>query len=103
MDDTLKIILLVLAMAGVTYLLRVLPFAFFTKKITSPYIKSVMYYLPFAVLSAMTFPFVFYSTGNFYAALIGTAAAITLATFKQSLIVVAICACAVTLIFSFIV
>lgn len=88
-----KMALYILAMAGVTYVIRMIPMTFFRKKITSVYLKSLLYYVPYAVLSAMTFPYIFYSTGNIYTALIGTAVALIAATCKRSLLTVAICAC----------
>ncbi|MBE5734531.1 MAG: AzlD domain-containing protein [Clostridiales bacterium] len=94
--------LMILVMAGVTYLIRMIPFVFFRKKIKSDYLKSVLFYLPYAVLSAMTFPYIFYSTGNFYTALLGTVVAIIVAVFKRSLLTVAVCACLTALIFGFI-
>ncbi len=93
MSDNLKMVLLVLTMAAVTYLIRVIPFAFFRKRIKSRYVNSVMHYMPFAVLAAMTFPYVFYSTGNFYTALVGTGVAIIAALCKRSMLTVAILAC----------
>lgn len=84
----------ILVMAGVTYLIRMLPFTLFRKKIKSKFFQSVLYYIPFAVLSAMTFPAIFYSTGSTLTSAIGTVAAIVLAYFKLPLIVVAISACA---------
>jgi len=103
MSDNLKMVLLVLTMAAVTYLIRVIPFAFFRKKIKSRYLNSVMHYMPFAVLAAMTFPYVFYSTGNFYTALVGTVVAILAALFKRSMLVVALLACIAVFISGFII
>ncbi len=100
--DLLKMTVLILAMAGTTYIIRMIPLVFFRKKIRSKYLLSVLFYIPYAVLSAMTFPYIFYSTGNFYTALIGTIVAIILATLKRSLIVVAICACLAVFICGFI-
>ena len=37
-------------MAGVTYLIRMLPFVIFKGKITNTFIKSFLYYIPYAVL-----------------------------------------------------
>ena len=88
-----KMVALVLTMAVVTYLVRVLPMAFIRKKIKSPYVNNLLYYVPYTVLSAMTFPYIFYSTGNFYTALIGTVVALTASVCKRSLIVVAVLAC----------
>ena len=90
----MSIAVYILVMAGVTYLIRMLPFTLFRKKIKSKFLKSVLYYIPFAVLSAMTFPAIFYSTGNTVTAAIGTAVAVILAYFKLPLIVVSLAACA---------
>ena len=94
---------MILVMAGVTYLIRMIPFAFFRHKIKSTYLKSVLFYIPYAVLSAMTFPYIFYSTGNFYTALIGTIVVVIAAACKRSLLTVAILACVAVLIAGFII
>lgn len=94
--------LMILVMAGVTYLIRMLPFVFFRKKIKNRYVLSLLYYIPYAVLSAMTFPYILYSTNNLWTALIGTGVAITAALTKRSLLTVAILSCVTVLIFGFI-
>ncbi len=99
----LEMTLMILVMALVTYIIRMIPFVFFRKKITSTYIKSVLYYIPYAVLSAMTFPYIFYSTGDIYTALIGTVVAVIASVCKRSLLTVALLACAAVLIFGFII
>ena len=88
-------------MAGVTYLIRAIPFAFFTKKIENRYIKSFLYYIPYAVLSAMTFPAILYSTGDKITAILGTLVALVLAFFNFSLTTVAMSAAAVVFVASF--
>ena len=56
-----KYLLLQLAvMAGVTYLVRMVPLVIFRKKIENTFIRSFLYYIPYAVLAAMTFPAVFH-------------------------------------------
>jgi branched-subunit amino acid transport protein len=80
----------VLSMALVTYLLRAVPLCFFRKQINSKYVKSFLAYIPYAVLGALTFPDIFYSTGHFYSAMVGTMAAIILAIKEKSLVIVAI-------------
>ena len=90
MSKNMYMVLMVLAMAGVTYLIRVIPMAFFHKKIKSNFIKSLLYYVPYAVLTAMTFPSVFFVTGNVYSGIIGTCVAFIGAVSKRSLVVVAI-------------
>lgn len=52
----MKLFLYVLVMALVTYLIRMIPFTLIRKKIKSRFFKSFLYYMPYAVLSAMTFP-----------------------------------------------
>jgi branched-subunit amino acid transport protein len=80
----------ILLMAVVTYLPRVLPLVLFRKEIKSKYIKSFLQYVPYAVLGALTFPDIFYSTGTLATAVFGTGAAILLALKERSLVVVAI-------------
>lgn len=80
----------VLLMALVTYLPRVLPLVVFRKEIKSNYVKSFLYYVPYAVLGALTFPDIFYSTGNFATAICGTIVALILAYKDKGLVVVAI-------------
>lgn len=88
----MSIALYILVMAGVTYLIRMIPFTFFKKKIKSRFVRSFLKYIPYAVLSAMTIPAIFYSTGNICASIVGTLAAIVLAFFDLPLIVVALSA-----------
>ncbi len=88
----MSVIIYIAVMAGVTYLVRMLPFTLFRKQIKSQFVRSVLYYLPYAVLAAMTFPGIFYSTGNTVTAAVGTAVALVLAYFDLPLIVVAIAA-----------
>jgi branched-subunit amino acid transport protein len=92
MDKNLIAILLVLVMAVVTYVIRMIPFVFFRKKIKSRFIKSLLNYIPYAVLSAMTFPAIFYSTGSIITASAGTVVALIASITKRSLVVVAILA-----------
>ena len=90
MKLTLEICLYILVMAGVTYLIRMTPFVLFRKKIQNRFIKSLLYYLPYAVLSAMVIPDVFSSTGSVVTAGVGLAVACVLAFLDRSLIVVAL-------------
>ena len=85
-------------MALVTYLVRVLPIVIFRKKITNRTVKSFLYYVPYAVLSAMTFPAIFTSTGTYPSAIAGCAVAVTLAYFKKGLLTVAVGAAAAVFI-----
>ena len=79
MLDYGRILAAIAVMAVVTYLTRMLPLVLFKKRITNPFIQSFLYYVPYAVLSAMTFPEVLYSTASLISALCGLAAALFLA------------------------
>lgn len=88
-------ILCVLAMFIVTYLLRSLPMLLSRKKITNRFIRSVLYYIPYAVLASLTFPAIFYSTGSMATALIGTGIAMLMSFFRINLAIVAMVCVAV--------
>ena len=87
-----RVIICVLLMALVTYIPRALPITVFRKKIKSKYVRSFLDYTPYAVLGALTFPDIFYSTGHMLSAAMGAAAAIILGYFKRSLVEVAVAA-----------
>ena len=87
------VVLYVLVMALITYLIRMLPFTLFRKKITSPFWRAFFFYVPYAVLAAMTFPAVFTATASPWSALCGVAVAAVLALRKRSLTAVALSAC----------
>lgn len=80
-------------MAGVTYLIRMLPLTVFRREIHSVFVKSFLHYVPYAVLGAMTFPDVLYSTGSLWTALAGLIVAVIMAWRGRSLLTVAIGAC----------
>lgn len=77
-------------MAGVTYLIRMIPFTLFRKEIKSAFFRSFLAYVPYAVLGAMTFPSIFYATASLPSAIAGTAVALVLAFCKRSLLTVAL-------------
>ena len=89
----MKFALYLLVMAGVTYLVRMLPLVLVKKKIENRFIKSFLYYVPYAVLAVMTVPAVFYETSYLASAIVGFAVALVLAFFNRSLITVASFAC----------
>ena len=83
-------------MAGITYLVRMLPFVLFRKKIKNNFLKSFFYYIPYAVLAAMTIPAILYSTSDIASAAAGLVVALLLAFFERSLLTVAVGACLAT-------
>ncbi|MBR1534066.1 MAG: AzlD domain-containing protein [Ruminococcus sp.] len=86
----MSIVIYILVMALTTYLIRVIPFAAVRGKIKSRFINSVLYYIPYAVLSAMTFPAIFFATGDVVTSSVGTVIALIMAFFDLPLIAVAL-------------
>ena len=82
----------IVVMAIVTYLVRALPMLLINKPIESIFIRSVLHYIPYAILASMTVPYIFYATGNSLSALTGTVTAVILAWFNRSLITVSMVA-----------
>ncbi|MBO6164828.1 MAG: AzlD domain-containing protein [Eubacterium sp.] len=80
-------------MAGMTYLVRSIPFVAVKKKIENPFIRSFLYYIPYAVLTAMTIPAIFTATASVISAAAGLAVAVILALKGKSLTTVALTAC----------
>ena len=96
--NTAYLLIGVLIMALVTYLIRVTPMIVFKKKIENVRIKSFLYYVPYTVLAAMTFPAIFSSTQSQMASAIGCLAAVVLAYLNKGLLVVALGASGAVLI-----
>ncbi len=84
----------VAVMAFVTYLIRVLPIAVFRKKIQNKFVLDFLYYVPYAVLAAMTVPAVFYSSNGLLGAVAGFIVAVVMSLFERGLLLTAIAACA---------
>ena len=77
----------ILVMAGVTYLIRMLPLVLFKKEITSPFVKSFLYYVPYACLAAMTFPAILTATaGGILSGVVGLVVALIVAYKEKSLL-----------------
>ena len=92
-----NIYIYILVMAAVTYLIRMLPLALSRKEITSPFIRSFLYYVPYACLAAMTFPAILFATDSVISAAVGFIVAL-IAAYKESLLTVALFACAAVFI-----
>jgi len=102
MDNSVYVPLLIV-MLGVTYLIRAIPFVLFRKKITNRRVKAFLDYIPYTVLTAMTFPAILYSTGSVIAAALALVMAMFLAWRGKSLLTVALGTCAVSFIVSLII
>ena len=93
-----SIYIYILTMATVTYLIRALPLTLIRKKITNRFLRSFLYYVPYATLSAMTVPAIFYIGKGYVSAFLGFITALILAYRGKSLLTVASFACAVVFI-----
>jgi branched-subunit amino acid transport protein len=89
-----SIIAAILVMAGVTYLIPVLPPVLIRREIKSRFIRSFLYYVPYVTLSVMTFPAILYATASIWSALAALAVAVVLSLLRCKLPVVAVAACA---------
>ncbi len=87
---TSYIILGMVVMSLTTYLIRVTPMVVFRKKITNRFVRSFLYYVPYAVLASMTFPAIFSCTGSQLSAIVGCVVAVALAWFNRGLLTVAV-------------
>ncbi|MDO0821262.1 AzlD domain-containing protein [Desulfosporosinus nitroreducens] len=85
--------LYILVMAGVTYLIRLIPLIFMRREIRIVYLKSFLYYVPYVTLAVMTFPAILSATASLWSALAGFSVALILAYRGGSLFKVSILAC----------
>ena len=89
----MKIYLYIFVMAVTTYLIRALPLTLLKKPIRSRFLRSFLYYVPVACLTAMTFPAIFYATDHVVSGAVGLLTGVLLAYKNKSLIVVAVASC----------
>ena len=90
----MKLYLYVFVMALVTYLIRVLPLTLLRKPIKSRFVKSFLHYVPYACLTAMTFPALLYDTTYAFSGAAALVIAVWLAFRGKSLLTVSLASCA---------
>ncbi len=93
-----NIYIYILVMAAVSYLIRVLPMTLIRKKIGNIFIKSFLFYVPYVILSVMTFPAIIEATGSPVSGAIALAVGVILALLGANLIQVASACCAAVFI-----
>ena len=93
----MNIYVYIAAMAITTYLIRMLPLTIFRKPIKSRFLRSFLYYVPYACLTAMTFPSILGSAGSLAAGIAALMVAVVLSYMEKSLIVVALSSSAAVL------
>ena len=90
MLDLKSFVFYLLVMSGTTYLIRVLPLILIKRKITNRFVCSFLYYVPYAVLTVMTFPGVLNCTGNYVSGTLAFLVCMVVAYFSKSMLAVAI-------------
>ena len=85
-------------MALTTYLIRMLPLTLFRRPIRSRFVKSFLHYVPYACLTAMTFPAILESTASLAGGVAALVVAVVLAYFGKSLLTVALASSAAVLL-----
>lgn len=85
----------ILISAGVSYLIRVTPLALIRREITSPTLRSFLFYVPYVTLAVMTFPAITEATQSPLAGLLALAVGAALAWRGGSLFLVSVACCVV--------
>ncbi len=101
MDHNIWIYILV--MAGVTYLIRVLPLVLIRREIKNPVIRSFLYYVPYVTLAVMTVPAIVDSTRTPIAGAVALVVGIAMAALGQSMFKVAVVCPVVVLVLEYII
>ena len=91
----------ILVISIVTFIIRALPLTLIHKKIENRFLRSFLYYVPYATLAVMTFPAIMDISGNRIGGLIAFEVGIAAAYFGQSLFNVAVICCAVVFLFMY--
>ena len=93
-----NIYIYILVMAGVSYLIRMLPLTLIRKEIKNKTIRSFLYYVPYVTLAVMTFPAIINATQSPIAGAAALVVGIAAAWFGASLFQVSVSCCAVVLV-----
>ena len=89
----MSIYVYIFTMALTTYLIRMLPLTIFRKPIRSRFLRSFLHYVPYACLTAMTFPAILYDTTYMVSGAAALVVAIVLAYRGKSLLTVSLASC----------
>ena len=94
----MSIYVYIFTMALTTYLIRVLPLTIFRKPIKSRFLRSFLHYVPYACLTAMTFPAILTSTAAILSGVAALAVGVFLAYRGKSLLTVSLAASAAVMV-----
>ena len=94
----MSIYIYIFTMALTTYLIRMLPLTIFRKPIRSRFLRSFLHYVPYACLTAMTFPSILTSTAAILSGAAALIVAVILAYRGRSLLTVSLAASAAVML-----
>lgn len=94
----MSIYVYIFTMALTTYLVRMLPMTIFRKPIKSLFLRSFLHYVPYACLTAMTFPAILTSTASVISGAAALIVGVVLAYRGKSLLTVSLAASAAVMV-----
>ena len=98
-----SIFIYILIAALVSLLIRALPTTLLRRQITSRFVKSFLYYVPYVTLSVMTFPAITEATKNPTAGYAALLVGIVVAWFRKNLFETAVVCCLTVLVIEFLI
>ncbi len=98
---THNIYIYIAIMAGVSFLIRVLPLTLIRRQIENRFLRSFLYYVPYVTLSVMTFPAIVQATQSPVAGVLALAAGAAAAWFGAKMFQVSVACCLVVLVSEF--
>jgi Predicted membrane protein len=93
-----NVIIYILAMAGTTYAVRVLPLTLIKRPIENQFVQSFLYYVPYVTLAVMTCPAMIQAAHSPLAGALAMLVGILCAWFGANLFVVSGSCCAVVFV-----
>ena len=90
---TRSIYLYILVAAGVSFLIRTLPLTLIRRQITNRFLRSFLYYVPYATLAVMTFPAIVEAAQHPLAGVAALVVGVVLAWLGAGLFPVAVSCC----------
>ena len=90
-----NVYLYIAVVAGVTYLIRVLPLTLIRREINNTFLRSFLYYVPYVTLAAMTFPAILHATDSIWSGLAALVVGALVAWFSGNLFLVAASGCVI--------
>lgn len=98
---THNIYIYIAVMAGVSFLIRVLPLTLIRRQIENRFLRSFLYYVPYVTLSVMTFPAIVQATQSPVAGVLALAAGAAAAWRGFKMFQVSVACCLVVLVSEF--